>query len=289
MKRLAVYGNNFQGSHIGELRDFFARLPEYGFQLFIESYFLHYLREEGIFTGEAEEVLDFPSEAECLLSIGGDGTFLRAAQWVGSRGCPILGLNTGHLGFMASYSLEETEELMEEVRADRGIVEKRTLLRVECESLPAGFWPYALNEVAVLKGDTASMVTIHADIDHRWLADYMGDGLVIATPTGSTAYNLSVGGPIVHPTLGCVILSPIAPHSLTMRPLVVRGDSEISLSATSRVANARVSLDGRSFSLECGELLRVREADFKISVLRRPDANFPGLLRNKLGWGTSLI
>lgn len=288
MKRLAVYGNNFQGSHIGELRDFFARLPEYGFQLFIESGFLHYLRREGVFTGEAEEVEEFPSAAECLLSIGGDGTFLRAAQWVGSRGCPILGLNTGHLGFLASYSLEETEELMEEVRADLGIVEKRTLLHIESDSLPDGFWPYALNEVAVLKGDTASMVTVHADIDGRWLADYMGDGLVISTPTGSTAYNLSLGGPIVHPTLGCLILSPIAPHSLTMRPLVVRGDSEITLSATSRGPNARVSLDGRSFTLDCGGLLRVREAAFKISVLRRPDANFPGLLRNKLGWGTSL-
>lgn len=289
MKKLAIYGNNYQGSHIGELRDFFARLPEYGFRLFIESEFFNYLRAEGIFSGKAEEVRDFPEEAECLLSIGGDGTFLHAAEWVGARRCPILGLNTGHLGFLASYSLDETEELMEVVRDDRGRVEKRTLLKVESEAVPADFWPYALNEVAVQRGESASMLNVHARIDSLHLADYMGDGLVIATPTGSTAYNLSVGGPILYPNMHSLILSPIAPHSLTMRPLVVPGDSMISLSVSSRGDCARISLDGRSFPLPCDTELTLREAPFHIYVLRRPDANFPRLIRNKLGWGQSLI
>lgn len=229
---------------------------------------------------------ELPDDAECVVSIGGDGTFLRTAQWVGKREVPILGINTGHLGFLASYSLDQMEELMDVVADNTATYERRMVLQVSCASMPEDFWPYALNEVSLLRGETASMVTVHAEVNGHFLADYMADGLVVATPTGSTAYNLSVGGPIMEPTLQCLVLSPIAPHSLTMRPLVIDGGSVVTLHADSRIDNSRVSLDGRYYNIPSdGSALEIRKADFEVVVMRRPNSQFARLLRNKLLWG----
>lgn len=287
MKRVAIYGNRHQEGYLSLLRSFFAALTEREFEVSVEERFALYLAGNGVtMPAGIQCVQELPDDAECVISIGGDGTFLRAAQWVGKREIPILGINTGHLGFLASYSLEEMDALMDVVASDRGRVERRSVLEVSCGSLPPGFWPYALNEVAVMRGETASMVTVHAEVDGYFLADYLADGLVVATPTGSTAYNLSAGGPILAPTLECAVLSPIAPHSLTMRPLVVGADSEICLTASSRVEYARVSLDGRYFMMSCErDKLRIRRAEFSVMVLRRPGASFARLLRNKLLWG----
>ena len=286
MKTLAIYGNRYQQGHLEGLRRFFALLGERGFKVYIERDFSLYLNTMGIAMTDAFMVDDFPRGVDCVVSIGGDGTFLQAAQWVGNRETPILGINTGHLGFLASFSLDDTEELLEVMAHQCWRIERRAVIEVLCDKMPDGFWPYALNEVAVLKGDTASMVTVHAEIDGFFLADYMSDGLVVATPTGSTAYNLSVGGPIIQPTLNCLVISPIAPHSLTMRPLVVDAASSIVLTPRSRQRECRVSLDGRSYLLNSGESIVLKEASFKVSVVRRPKGNFSKVLRNKLGWAT---
>lgn len=285
MTTLAIYGNNYQQAHLDGLRQLFALLSAGDFHVYIERGFASYLDSVGVEAGDVFIVDEFPKGVDYVVSIGGDGTFLQAAQWVGRRETPILGVNTGHLGFLASYSLEDTEELLEVLADNRVRLERRAVIEVSCDAMPAGFWPYALNEVAVLKGDTASMVTVHAEIDGYFLADYMSDGLLISTPTGSTAYNLSVGGPILQPTLSCLVLSPIAPHSLTMRPLVVSGDSRIVLTPKSRARECRVSLDGRSFLMDSGDSLVLKEAPFRVCVVRRHDGNFSRLLRNKLGWG----
>jgi len=289
MKSLAIYGNRYQEKHLEELHLFFGLLRERGFKVYLERDFSLYLQDAGIDIGSVFVVDEFPRGVDCVVSIGGDGTFLCAAQWVGARETPILGINTGHLGFLASYSLDEMDELLTVIADGLGTVERRAVIEVSCDSLPEGFWPYALNEVAVQKGDTASMLTIHAEIDGYFLADYMSDGLLVATSTGSTAYNLSVGGPIIQPTLGCMVLSPIAAHSLTMRPVVVSGESRILLTTSSRSSYCRLSLDGRSFTLRCGEPVFLKRAPFKVSVLRRPGSSFSHLLRNKLGWGKGLF
>ena len=164
-------------------------------------------------------------------------------------------------------------------------LESRMLLRLECDHLPEDMWPYALNEVSVLKEDTSSMINVEASIDGFPLADYLVDGLVVSTPTGSTAYSMAAGGPIVEPTLQCVVLTPVAPHTLTLRPLVVGSESEILLKVTSRADAFRVSLDGRSIVMPCGTTLRVRRALFSTIVMRRPDDDFASILRNKLLWG----
>lgn len=289
MRKIAIYGKRHQEEYLTLLGSFFEALAERRFDVSVATCFGEYLAGCGISLGEGMHVVDeLPADTECVISIGGDGTFLRAAQWVGKREIPILGINTGHLGFLASYSLEEMGELMDVVANDRGRIERRTVLEVRCDAMPQDFWPYALNEVAVLRGETASMVTVHAEVDGYFLADYMADGLVVATPTGSTAYNLSAGGPIMAPTLECAVLSPIAPHSLTMRPLVVGAYSEICLTTSSRVDHSRVSLDGRYFMMACGkDELKIKRAGFCVMVLRRPDASFARLLRNKLLWGES--
>lgn len=287
MNRIAIYGNRYQDEYLEGLRELFRTLEMKGFEVWVKEGFFEYLKKNGVeFLGKVSPVSELPSEAECVISIGGDGTFLRAAEWVGSAGVPILGINTGHLGFLASYSLNEIEQLTDVILYDLGKREERTLLEVKSGAMPKGFLPYALNEVVIQRGENASLVCVHAEIDGHFLADYLADGLVVSTPTGSTAYNLSIGGPILQPTLQCFVISPIAPHSLTMRPLVVSAESKLRFSADSRGKKVLVSLDGRDFAIESGkDELEVRKAPYVTTVLRRPDANFSRLLRNKLLWG----
>lgn len=287
MNRISIYGNRQQEGYLPLLSRFFVRLLERGFEVSMASGFAASLKDQSVaLPAEIVVAEELPDDAECVVSIGGDGTFLRTAQWVGKREVPILGINTGHLGFLASYSLDQMEELMDVVADNTATYERRMVLQVSCASMPEDFWPYALNEVSLLRGETASMVTVHAEVNGHFLADYMADGLVVATPTGSTAYNLSVGGPIMEPTLQCLVLSPIAPHSLTMRPLVIDGGSVVTLHADSRIDNSRVSLDGRYYNIPSdGSALEIRKADFEVVVMRRPNSQFARLLRNKLLWG----
>ena len=204
--------------------------------------------------------------ADFAISIGGDGTFLRTARWVGAKEIPIIGINTGHLGFLAEESIKSAPQLIESLIEGKYFIESRSLLEVravegDIRSSLSG-WAYALNEVAILRQDTASMITVNTLLDNMPVASYQGDGLIISTPTGSTAYNLSVGGPIVQPTAPCWVLSPIAPHSLTMRPLVVSDSHIIETSVDSRAETYRLTLDGRTLILPINVKLRVRRADF---------------------------
>lgn len=282
---ISLFGNHHQEGHFDRLQMLFDVLVQRGFILDVEKGFASYLRANGIDFRGAAEVSALPVATDAIISIGGDGTFLHAAQWARASEVPILGINTGHLGFLASYTLDEAARLADMLAGGHARVEYRSLLRLECDCLPPGFWPYALNEVAILKEETASMINVATEIDGYPLADYLADGLVISTPTGSTAYNLSAGGPIMQPTLECFTLSPVAPHTLTLRPLVISGESSLLLHVTSRARDFRVSLDGRSFVVPCGSVLAIRKALFSTAVIRRPDDDFASILRNKLLWG----
>ena len=284
---IAIYGSRRQEQYLQQIGELLSRLDSDGFTIAIHQHLFSYLKEHlNSLPTSCVEANDVPANARAVLSIGGDGTFLRTAGWVGDRQIPILGINTGHLGFLSMCDIENPQAIVDDIVENRLVVESRSVLKLEAPYIPEGFWPYALNEVAILKQDTASMITVETMVDNSYLTDYQADGLLISTPTGSTGYNMSVGGPILRPTLDNWVLSPIAPHSLTMRPLVIDSTAVIKACTKSRAKTYRISLDGRSFSLPCGSIISIHKADFPILVMRRADNNFATTLRNKLLWGT---
>ena len=232
----------------------------------------------GVFEGS-----DF--EADIVLSMGGDGTFLKAASHVGNKNIPILGINTGRLGFLADVSPEEMEETFEDIYKGNYKIEDRSVLQAFSEGQPLKGYPCGLNEIAILKRDSSSMITIHTSINGAYLTTYQADGLVIATPTGSTAYSLSIGGPVIVPHSQTIAITPVAPHSLNVRPIVINDDWEITLDVESRSHNFLIAIDGRSETCREGTRLTIRKADYKIKVIKRPNHVFFHTLRDKMMWG----
>ncbi len=285
--KVAIYGNMYQEDYLNQLSDFLDVLSHSGIKVEIESKFYNYLTRvlpgelpvDGVIVGS-----DFV--ADMAISIGGDGTFLRTARWVGDKQIPILGINTGHLGYLADITVDDLIPAVDDLKNGLYKIENRSLIEVTSTRKEAIVdWNYALNEVAVIKQDTASMIEVATMVNDVELATYKGDGLIVSTPTGSTGYNLSVGGPIVEPTAPNWIISPIAAHSLTMRPLVVSDSRELTITTNSRATNYRVSLDGRSVTLPVGSTIKLRKAPFVVKVVQRIKHNFGDTLRNKLLWG----
>ena len=295
MDTVAIYGSRCHNGDIGGLGRFLRLLEERMSHVFIHSNLAGTLAGLGVDIPDGMEVVDdFPPEARVAVSIGGDGTFLRTVQWVGAAGTPVVGVNTGHLGFLSTFSLAETDRLVEMLLDGSGRVETRMMLRVEGCDIPT--WPFAVNDVAVVKSMSTNMVTARTFVDGNFIADYMGDGTVVATATGSTAYSLSVGGPILEPTMQSMVISPVAPHSLTMRPLVLGGSSRVEMQIFCRAEECSVALDGRFFTLRCRDPrekkavafepdLVISAAPFSLSVLRRPGSDFASIIRDKLLWG----
>jgi NAD+ kinase len=219
------------------------------------------------------------------LSVGGDGTFLRTAARINHQDIPILGINTGRLGFLADISGNEIEATLEEIFKNYYLIEAKTLLKLYTDGKSYSGYNYALNEIAILKRDTSSMITVHTRLDEEYLTSYQADGLVIATPTGSTAYSMSVNGPIIVPQSHSIVLSPGAPHSLNVRPLVVPDSTVITLNVESRSDSFLVALDGRSEVLPVKTELKIGKADYYTKVIKRHNHTFYQTLREKLMWG----
>ncbi|HBG57567.1 NAD kinase [Proteiniphilum sp. UBA1028] len=240
--------------------------------------------------GPISELVETLPQVDMVVSVGGDGTFLRTAATVGDSGIPVLGINTGRLGFLAAINYADVEETLQEVMNSAYKVQERTLIKMTTDETfpPEYFNTHALNEVAILKQDTASMLSIHAYINNDYLTSYQADGLVIATPTGSTAYSLSIGGAILSPTTPSIILSAIAPHNLTSRSLVVDDSSIISLKVESRSHMFLVSVDGQSRVLDETVNIQVRKGDYTLRVVKRLGHTFYETLRDKLMWGADV-
>lgn len=285
---IAIYGSRRQEAHLGELAKMFRLFQDCGFQASVHPKLAAHLRDRGVDMCGARESVWVPADAKLVVSIGGDGTFLRASRWVGDREIPVLGVNTGHLGFLSSCRIEEFADVLGEICNGNVAVERRMMLEVECASFGMDVWPYALNEVAFLREDTASMVTVSTEVNGDFLADFRCDGLIVSTPTGSTAYNLSAGGPILQPTLECMAIAAVAPHTLTVRPVVVGGESVLDFRVTGRAGAFRLSLDGTSHTVPVGERVRIRRAGFSTMLVRRTAGNFATVLRDKLLWGANL-
>ena len=228
---------------------------------------------------------DLSTGIDMAFSIGGDGTFIKTVGYIRNSGVPIVGINTGRLGFLANITPEKIEEMMGMVRDKRYTYQKRSLIRVETEEDLFGEDNLALNELTLHKKDTASMITVHASLDGNYLNSYWADGLIVGTPTGSTAYNLSCGGPIVTPGCQIHILTPIAPHNLNVRPMVVPDHLPIKLSVEGRERRYLISLDANTKSIPQGSEVLVHKAEFMINVVRFDDTSFLDTIRNKMSWG----
>lgn len=284
--RFAIFGNTYQAKKSSHAAILFEILRQRGAEVYICREFYHFLSSDLKLDIRPDKLFDGGNfMADMVISIGGDGTFLKAASRVGNKGIPILGINTGRLGFLADISPEEIEETFDEIYSGRYSVEERSVLRLFCEDKHLQSSPCALNEIAVLKRDSSSMITIHTAINGAYLNTYQADGLVIATPTGSTAYSLSVGGPIMVPHSNTIAITPVAPHSLNVRPIVVRDDWEITLDVESRSHNFLVAIDGRSESCKETTQLTIRKADYSIKVVKRFNHIFFDTLRSKMMWG----
>lgn len=226
------------------------------------------------------------AESDMALSVGGDGTFLRTASAIGRQDIPIVGINAGHLGFLADVPVTDIHMALTAILVDKKYqVERRSLLHLEIPDCLQHYQPYALNEVAVLKRDQSSMVSVSVWVDGVFLNQYDADGLVVATPTGSTAYAMSAGGPILEPQSASWVIVPIAPHTLTTRPLVIRDSCQLDIEVSSRNNIFLVSTDGQTVHLTTQSRLHLSKADYTIGVVRQLDHTFYDTLRNKLMWG----
>lgn len=287
---IAVFGSSHQDKYLDSIAKLFDTLSQFHVTVELERKFYNYLCRmipEPPVVSKIIEDDDF--SAEIALSIGGDGTFLRTAKRISHKDMPIVGINTGRLGYLTDATMSEAETVINDLIAQKYKIEERTLLEVIPDDNSIEIKePYALNEVAVLRQDTSSMISVKTSVNGTYFTTYLGDGLIISTPTGSTAYNLSVGGPILDPTSQNVVLSPISPHSLTMRPLVLRDDAEIKISPQSRSEIFNISIDGRSNLCPIGSSVTIRKAPFTIKVIQSLRHSFVDTLRDKLMWGADV-
>ncbi len=284
-KRLALYGKSRQDENLTGIMKFMAEARMRGFGLLCHEKFAAYLSRFGENPDFIPPVFTGIPDADVAISFGGDGTFLRTARRLEATEIPIAGINTGNLGYLAHFSLDDIRLLLDGIQKETLKIQPRKLIEVSGKGIPEDFLCCALNEIAVLKDDSASMINVNVELDGFFLADYRADGLIVSTATGSTAYNLSVGGPILQPELDCMVLSPVAPHSLTLRPIVVAGSSVLRLVMSSRTGSYRLSVDGYSVTMKDGEVLELKAAPYVVNLLSPRDDTFAASLREKLLWG----
>jgi NAD+ kinase len=288
--KIAIYGQYYQNSTEPIIKDIFVFFNANQVELVIESDFLKLLYEKNIVKKEYKtfsNYTDLDASFDLLISIGGDGTILRAATFVRNSGIPILGVNAGRLGFLAKVQKENIETFLQIVIDKRFSISKRTLLDLECnprnETVDA--LNFAMNEITISKKDTTSMITIETHLNGEYLNSYWADGLIVSTPTGSTGYSLSCGGPVLTPDVQSFVITPIAPHNLNARPLVIPDTTEIKLKVSGRESQYLVALDSRIITINDTTELTIRKTPFEINMVEIPEETFLKTLRTKLLWG----
>ena len=285
---IALFGTPFSKQFAKYIQHLVSRLEAENISLIIYEEYLSFLKNKVIFE-KPPEIFNshdtLKDNADFLFSIGGDGTLLGSATLVRDSNIPILGINTGRLGFISSISTDQIESAINDVINNNFQIKKRTLLSLETENNLFGNVNFALNEVAIVKKDTSSMIRIDAFLNDEFLNSYWADGLVIATPTGSTGYSLSCGGPIIIPGTENIIITPIAPHNLNVRPIVLSDEDVIKLKVADKDQLALISLDSRFRAFDSTISLIIKKADFKITLIEPQSHSFVSTIRSKLMWG----
>jgi NAD+ kinase len=286
--KIAIYGRSSSDNTSEYIQLLFHKLNEYKPQIQVYEPFYNHIKQKlelfgNIHTFNSHK--DLQPDTDVMLSLGGDGTFLETLTIVRDSGIPVLGINTGRLGFLANVAKSEIRAAMEALGERKYSIEKRTLLSISAPADIFGEVNYGLNELTILKKDTSAMIIIHAYINGDYLNSYFADGLIVATPTGSTAHSLSCGGPLVMPDSGNFVITPIAPHNLNVRPLVISDNNVITLKVEGRSPNYLVTLDSRNQVLETSIEVTIKKAAFTANVIKLNNQDFFTTIRNKLLWG----
>jgi len=287
--KVAVFGTSVSEEFIPVLDEFFGFLKSNNIEVQMFKPFYSFLSKKlnhrPYYTSFYQSHNDFDNNNSFIFSVGGDGTFLHSVKSIRNFDVPVVGLNSGRLGFLADISEDQVKDTLTNILNKKFEVVERTMLEVDFDGRKNLDFNYALNEITVLKKDTSSMMNITAWCNDELLNNYWSDGLIVATPTGSTAYSLSVGGPILTPDSNNFVITPLAPHNLTVRPIVVPDNNEIKLRVEGRGTNFLASLDFRSVSMDFSTTIKVKKAGFKLKTLQLPNLTFFSTLRNKLMWG----
>ena len=285
--KIAIYGKRITENYLPFIQTLFKTLTDKGVEVLVfEPFYKELIQQTPLdFEIQTFNAYEEISTVNYLFSVGGDGTLLETVALVRESNIPILGINTGRLGFLTSVTTNEIEQAIEDVLEGNFNLDKRTLLNLQTDNNLFGEVNYALNEITLQKTDTSSMITIQVYLGDEFLNSYWADGLIISTPTGSTAYSLSCGGPIILPASGNIIINPIAPHNLNVRPLVIPDDTELTLKIEGRTDNFLVALDSRSLTIPLSVELKIKKANHHINLLRLKNHSFLSTLRTKLMWG----
>ena len=287
--RVVVYAYVLKDHDVPHIQRLFDALHEEGISVYVYGPYLDLMRDKIKFqkpVGEFDGYIDFTlKKFDFLIALGGDGTILSAITHVRESGVPILGINLGRLGFLASIEKKRIRDAVQLLAKGRYSVEERGLLYLESSMPLFGDTRFALNDFTILKRDTSSMITIHTYINGSYLNTYWADGIIVATPTGSTGYSLSCGGPIIFPNSGNFVITPVATHNLNVRPVVISDDSIISFDVEGRAENFLCTLDSRFETITSAHQLAVRKNDFSINLVQLHDYGFMDTMRDKLAWG----
>lgn len=289
--KVAIYGQVLAKQDVTYVERLMVALAKENAKIAVETEFLalfsaHSSKDTAAFDSFTQDH-GLDSSFDLFVSFGGDGTMLRAITYIGALGIPIVGVNTGRLGFLATFKKEDVEQLVAEFVAGSCAIEERSMVEICPDSNIDAFVPlnFALNEITVSRKDTTSMITVETYLDGEYLTNYWSDGLIISTPTGSTGYSLSCGGPVIAPTAKSFVLTPIAPHNLNARPLVIADDTKIKIKVSGREEHHLVSLDSRIAIIPNGKEIIIKKSPFTIKMLTYKPQSFLKTIRNKLLWG----
>ncbi|MFA6923773.1 MAG: NAD kinase [Bacteroidales bacterium] len=288
--KIGIYGKNLNEKCRNNAVKLIEKLEKHKFGLFVYEPFYNLLLKKNKIKFSSKIIpfnshLEIKNKIDFLFGIGGDGTILNTINLVYNSGIPIMGINTGRLGFLSSTSVEDCDKAIQCLIDKDYYLDKRTLLKLETENNLFRNENYALNDVTIQKKDISSMVNIHAYINGEFLNSYWADGLLVSTPTGSTAYSLSCGGPIVVPESKNFVINPIAPHNLNVRPIIIPDDKTITLKIEGKSKSFLICLDSRVETIDSKIELKITKANFCINLVRLKNQNFFSTIRNKLMWG----
>ncbi len=290
--QVVVFGKLYKEKDLPHIQELFDALHAEGITIYVYTPYLEALGKKVKIPGAFaafDEYRDFRiHNIDCMIVLGGDGTMLNAVTLVRDSGVPMLGINLGRMGFLASIEKKLIRQSIEKLRRGQFTIQERSMLYLESHPDLFGDIPFALNDCTLLKRDTSSMITIHAFLNGDYLNSYWADGIIIATPTGSTGYSLSCGGPVVFPGSGNFVLTPVAPHNLNVRPIVISDNSVISFEVEGRGENFICTLDSRFELIHAHHQLAVRKNDFSVKLIQLQDITFLTTIREKLGWGEDI-